>query len=335
MIPDSVLSSWDLRGPGTSLGEGRINDTYRVDQKYVIQKINKNVFHCPREVIGNYRAVYDTVFDLVPRMVPTDAGRDFFEDEQGDVWRAFVYHDSESNPSFSSEYCQAAAEAYGSLLSRLQECTVALNSVIEGFHDIHHYVKRWREADNGSEQGDGTEFRPEIQKILRSSESSPRLSLGRHIIHGDCKMSNLLFRHNSPQVLRIVDLDTLMMGHPRIDFGDLVRSVIGKSVFDSESSSVSKTKLLSLCKGFFSRYRVRSSEDLELFVSAPAHMSGMLGIRYLTDHLEGDRYFKVKVRGENMQRAKRQFALKERLVNLEGFLRESIEQTLEQSVTAS
>jgi hypothetical protein len=122
------------------------------------------------------------------------------------------------------------------------------------------------------------------------------------IIHGDCKINNVLFDQQGERVLSVIDLDNNMKGHWAWDFGDLVRSVaFSRGGFDVDDYRA-------CLQGFLTG---RGSTPLinEHLIYAPSYLAFMLGLRFLTDHLGGDVYFSVPEHGDNLQRAMEQFAL--------------------------
>ena len=121
------------------------------------------------------------------------------------------------------------------------------------------------------------------------------------IIHGDCKINNVLFDQQGERVLAVIDLDNNMSGHWAWDFGDLVRSVT-LAVAGLMRKTTGPVCSVS-CWSWFRRSRG------EHLVAAPAYLAFMLGLRFLTDHLSGDVYFSVPEHGDNLQRAREQFAL--------------------------
>ena len=139
------------------------------------------------------------------------------------------------------------------------------------------------------------------------------------VIHGDCKLNNLLFATGSAKVLAVLDLDTVMAGHRAWDFGDLCRSVLMGCAHTEEM----KNLFSALSEGFIRGGGRRL--DAEEMLVAPSYVAFMLGVRFLTDHLQGDRYFRVKKAGDNLVRAREQFEL---LARLEG-MRDDFHRVLE------
>ena len=136
------------------------------------------------------------------------------------------------------------------------------------------------------------------------------------VIHGDCKVNNLLFHPTKDAVTAIVDLDTVMLGDPAWDFGDLVRSAFAGSEETAPARTLSLTRFERLCAGFAAGYgpQFGAGDNAQRFATAPAYMSFMLAVRFLTDHIEGDRYFKVPERGTNLRRARSQLDLADRFL---------------------
>lgn len=302
MIPDSVLSQWDLPDTFEELGMGKINDTFKVGDKLVVQRINPNVFANPADVVANYRQVYPHVSDLIPSIVQTKYGRDSSVDENESVWRVFPFYKSRSFRQLPDSLCRIAGEAYGQLLERLKNIEVELLPSIPGFHRLDSYVEKLNQHRDGITQSAECMYVDEVLGTIQD------VSVSSQVIHGDCKIGNLLFDPTLPRVLKIVDLDTLMFGSPSWDFGDLVRSLTSGMGFDHNVNRI-QTRVHDLCRGFFAAYRLGDQSAVRCFAGAPAYMSFMLGVRYLTDHLAGDVYFKVDRRGENLSRAREQFSL--------------------------
>lgn len=315
MISNSVLAQWGLSGQQAKLGNGLINDTYCIDNRVVLQRVNKRVFTNPKRLVTNFKRVFDHVSDLVPRLLPTVTGDDCFEDSDGDVWRCSVYYRSRNFQILPDELVYDAGQAFGLFLLRLRECTVPLEPAIPNFHEFEYYLNEleqiWPDYD---EQPDRS-----LLDQCREINIRTHLSGQRQIIHGDCKVNNLLFDLTSNKVVRIVDTDTLMWGYPVWDFGDLVRSV----AMDNEHDDQLKKRLNSVCTGFFEQFPIAKGEA-ECYSIAPKHMSLMLGVRFLTDHILGNRYFKVARVGENMDRARQQFKLAERFDSIQEELQKTI-----------
>ena len=135
------------------------------------------------------------------------------------------------------------------------------------------------------------------------------------VIHGDCKINNLLFHSIEPRVTHVIDLDTSMIGHPAWDFGDMVRSIASGGEEAVSESKISIRDFKAAANGFLRG--LDGITDAKAYAAAPAHMSFMLGVRFLTDHLRGDFYFKVDYPGQNLDRARTQFETTSQFVSLQ------------------
>jgi len=170
-----------------------------------------------------------------------------------------------------------------------------LNDPIPGFLSLDRYLAEFdAAAPPGVDRGSFIAERASLQAVLQETDD---------YIHGDCKVNNLLFVDGGNDVGGVVDLDTTMRGHWAWDFGDLVRSAA------SEAGTFSLEKYERSLEGFLEETNVMPTAD-ELVLS-PRYVTLMLGVRHLSDHLEGDRYFKVDSTGDNLRRAEAQFSLLE------------------------
>ena len=315
MISDTVLAQWGLSGLQTKLGNGLINDTFCVDNRVVLQRINRQVFAQPKRLVINFKKVYDRVFDLVPKLLPTLGGKDCFEDTDGETWRCFVYYRSRNFQSLPDEMVYAAGRAFGLFLFRLRDCTVPLEPAIPNFHEFQYYLNELERVWPDHEEKIDRSLLDQCQEIAYQRPNTVQ----RQIIHGDCKVNNLLFDVSSDNVVRIVDTDTLMWGYPVWDFGDLVRSV----AMDNEHDKQLTKRMTAVSAGFLEQFPIAKAEA-ECYAFAPIYMSIMLGMRFLTDHILGNQYFKVKRIGENLDRAKEQFELATRFDSIQEKLHNTV-----------
>jgi len=305
----AVLGYWSgTRGEIVPIDSGHINDTYLVGGHVVLQRLNRDVFQDPPALMRNLaKAVRHEGGKLLLAPVATVDGADFATDDQGDIWRAFDHVPSRNFDRLPEELLPSAGEAFGGLLATFSDFAEGLEPVIEGFHDMEHYLARLdsvRTARDAPLLGAIDALRPKF------SPGEPH-----RVIHGDCKVNNLLFHPTENAVLRVIDLDTLMLGDPAWDFGDLVRSTFAGSEETQAAMPLSRSRFEPLCRGFFSAFD--DVDDPGTYTAAPAYMSFMLAVRFLTDHLEGDVYFKVAAPGDNLARAKSQLALARRFLDAE------------------
>ena len=304
---------------------GRINDTWMIAESHVLQRLNRAVFTRPEAVMRNLSRVLSHDDTLLLAPVPTRsgapfAGAPFVIDAQGDLWRLFPRQLARNFERLPRSLFATAAAAYGGFLARFAEFPHPLESVIDGFHDLERYLAALDGAPLGAD--------PERQlvEVLRQAFAPSRRS---RVIHGDCKVNNLLFHPSRDDVVAIIDLDTVMVGDPAWDFGDLVRSAFAGTEEGETAPAMPATALAALAGGFVSG--MGTLDDVARFSAAPAYMSFMLGVRFLVDHLCDDVYFKVSVHGDNLRRARGQLALARRFLDAGPTLTRALDRALRES----
>lgn len=316
-----MLAHW-LDGGGVPVRHpvGRINDTWMVAESHVLQRLNGTVFTKPEAVMRNLSRVlaHDDTLLLAP--VPTRSGAAFAIDERGDLWRLFPRRRARDFESLPPSLFAAAALAYGGFLARFAAFPHPLEPVIDGFHDLDRYLAALDEAPAGAA--------PERRTVdeLRHALEEPRRD---RVIHGDCKVNNLLFHPVRDEVVAIIDLDTVMVGDPAWDFGDLVRSAFAGTEESGTAPALSAAGLAALAGGF--ARGMGNLDEVARFSSAPAYMSFMLGVRFLVDHLSDDVYFKVSAHGDNLRRAGGQLALAQVFLDARPTLTAALDRALRES----
>ena len=299
---------------------GRINDTWMVAESHVLQRLNSTVFTQPQAVMRNLSRVLAHDDRLLVAPVPTRTGATYVIDELGDLWRVFPRHRARNFETLPRSLFAAAAAAYGGFLARFAAFPHTLEPVIDGFHDLEGYLGALDEAPVGADAE-----RAAVD-VLRQTFEAPRRC---RVIHGDCKVNNLLFHLTRDDVVAIIDLDTVMVGDPAWDFGDLVRSAFSGTEESDSAPALSASGLVALASGFASG--MGALDGVARFSAAPAYMSFMLGVRFLVDHLCDDVYFKVSVHGDNLRRARGQLALARRFLDARRPLTAALDDALRES----
>ena len=321
--PASILAEgWFSAERVSAFGDGHINDTFLVaasGKRFVLQRINQLVFENPGRVMGNLSRVLDFFgrhsdgekCDLLPELCLTRAGSSAYESETGQLWRLWRYVEGSRVVAATNdpEIARAAGAAFGRFQHVMAQFPEPeLLPTIEGFHQLPHYLVEFDEART---QADAEVNRQIVQFVEARVNLAEMFNENNCYIHGDCKLNNLLFSEHDTRVLSIVDLDTIMRGHWAWDFGDLTRSLLSGGGLNVTSEPLRLFE--AVVRGFLETSPV-TADPAELTI-APRYMAFMLGVRFLTDHLNGDRYFKVSHSGENLQRAQQQFQL---VAQLEG-----------------
>ena len=327
------------------LGRGNINRTYLVrttGAPFVLQRINPAVFADPGAVVRNFSRVTAWLEQKTgetaapfrfPRLRTTAAGGDCWTDAAGGVWRAQTYIDGRAVSRLARP---AQAAAIGRCLGWFHRQTADLRSdgletVLPGFHVLPGYLA---EYDRVAAGGGGRPTALERQCMTAVETMRPQAALlqeactaGRiaaRLVHGDPKVENFLFAGNG-QVVSLIDLDTVGYGLLHHDLGDCLRSCCNRGGEGGDAATVGFD--LATCREWFAGYSAEmggllSRDDRDLACPAITLITFELGLRFLTDHLRGDTYFRVRRRGENLERARTQFALMHSIVEQEEMIRQ-------------
>lgn len=318
------------------LGRGLINDTYRVRNGrdcWVLQRINRRVFPDPAAVMANLRRISDHARRVrqgcpetpwrLPEVISTRSGDDVYPDEQGEYWRAISYIDhthglSEIGDAGQAEQVGRALGWFHGLLADLPGD--ALHDTLPGFHVTPAYLARFdavRAATPGPSDAPGlaaaisfVETHRAGAGILEQAREQGRL--WPRVIHGDPKLDNVLFDNRTGRAVSLIDLDTVKPGLLHYDIGDCLRSCCNRA---GECSAPGEANFdLEVFKAILSGYHRETAglltrDDREYLFEAIRLLPFELGLRFLTDHLAGDCYFKVREPGQNLTRALTQFSL--------------------------
>jgi len=321
----------------TKFGNGHINDTYLVvdatARQYILQKINKTVFHKPDEVMANVKAVLDYLKARTSQsrenlsLVEAKSGLDWHVDEDGEYWRLYYF--------ISDTICLQKAEnlddfkesgvAFGNFQKALANFPAStLYETILRFHDTPNRFKRFNDVLKADKLGRAKQAAREIEFALeRQAYANTLMSLYEagdiplRVTHNDTKLTNVLFDRYTRKSICVVDLDTVMPGLSVNDFGDSIR--YGASTASEDETDLSKVQLsMELFKAYTSGYLSSCGGSLtkaELYHlrDGAKMMTLECGIRFLTDYLEGDVYFKIHRDGHNLDRNRTQFKLVEEM----------------------
>jgi len=326
------------------LGSGNVNDTWRLTlaadgdgpRALVLQRLNTRVFPRPDLVMANIRRLGEHLdrpgataaiagrWEL-PRVLPVrDSGAAWLE-HQGQCWRLLTYiPGSLSVDSISSaQQAEQVGRALGSFHTLIHDLPITeLADTLEGFHVTPAYLAQFERVLRRTEVPltpqaqhciafirDRERFMPVLEEARRAG----RLQL--RPIHGDPKVNNILFDQHSGEAIALVDLDTVKPGLIHYDIGDCLRS--GCNRLGEESQDWRPVHFdLELCEAILRGYiatarRFLSEADYEHIPDAIRLLSLELGLRFFTDHLAGDVYFRTSRPRHNLQRALVQFRLTE------------------------
>ncbi len=343
-------------------GDGNVNDTYMVvfrttfsEERFILQRISGAVFSEPMNIIYNMKLLTehahtkleaeaatdatDRIWQL-PKLIPTKTGDSFVVDENGDYWRAISLIAS----AHSYETVQNIEHAFevGTVLGKFHDTVndlpcEQLKDPLPGFHETPNYLAEYdaicryktnRRLLSAPKIADNChrfiEKRRHIVDVLESAKQRGLLKL--KTIHGDPKISNIMIDDETGKGTCMVDLDTVKPGLIHYDFGDCMRSCCNPAGEDSEDISkvIFDTDLCrAIAKGYMQFGRKFLTEaDKDYLYDSIRLITFELGLRFFTDYLAGDRYFKIRYDGHNLHRARVQFKLVESIETREDIIKE-------------
>ena len=340
------------------LGNGNINNTFLVtldsgeNNHFVLQSINARVFPRPDLIMRNMRAFTDHINHRlvhtpmiagrrweIPGILTTKDGQDFWQDLDGSCWRAISY--IENSRSFDTvreiDHAREVGCALGMFHSLISDLSPdRLEDTLEGFHITPRYLQQYKDvisecsADNSDEINYCMRFvnkRTALADVLEDAKAQGKLCL--RPIHGDPKVDNIMIDNATGHAISIVDLDTVKPGLVHYDIGDCMRSgcnPLGEETeqfdtvfFDPDLCKAILRGYVSIANGFL------SGNDYDYMYDAIRLMSFELGMRFFTDYLAGNVYFKAKHQKHNLFRALVQFRLTESIESQETAIRAIIQ----------
>jgi Ser/Thr protein kinase RdoA (MazF antagonist) len=331
-----LAEAWGLgpRARFATLGNGLINRTLLVEdddgRKRVLQCLNPQVFRDPAMVMDNCHAVtahlgrkraagrYDYA---VLELVPTLAGDHAAVLTDGAWWRMYDHvpdartFDTADDPAITREAGRGFG-AFGAALADLDP--EAVGEVIPYFHDPVRRFAAFRAALEADRVQRAADARPECEAALAFEELLAHWNelraagLPWRITHNDCKLNNLLFDRGH-RAICVVDLDTVMPGTLLFDFGDMARTMLSPMPEDSTELArvdVRHEHFAALARGYVEGSgALLTPLERDNLVFAARLVTGVIGLRFLTDYLDGDRYFRITHPSHNLERARNQFAL--------------------------
>jgi len=337
-------------------GNGNINDTYIVtcdtQEKFVLQRINTNVFKYPQLIMKNMRIFTEHVHRRVrtegqiwqtPRVISTRDEHIFFMDEENYFWRAIsLINNAQSFDTINNlNHAREVGHALGMFQNLISDLPIeSLADTLEGFHITPRYLQNYDQVFSQN----GTHTSPEVKygmqfvearrafaHTLENAHANGHLPL--RPIHGDPKVNNVMIDDTTGKAISIVDLDTVKPGLVHYDIGDCMRSGCnphGEDAEDWEAVHFDPEIGAAILEGYLTEARLFLTEaDYAYLFDAIRLIAFELGLRFFTDHLAGDVYFKVKYPGHNLQRALVQFKLTESIEAHEADIRHIIGKIVE------
>lgn len=323
-------------------GSGHINDTFAAyfqlddgsSNRVIVQRVNSDVFKKPIEVIENVIGVTEYLKTYITKsggdparetlnLIPTKDGAFYTIDETGGCWRAYKFVENTVTLQCAKdpkEFYQSA-RAFGRFQMLLADYPAnTLHETIPRFHDTVDRMRQFHEALKADKAGRAAGIQKEIEFVLEREGYANLLidmqrsgALPLRVTHNDTKLNNVLLDAKTMEGICIIDLDTVMPGLSLYDFGDSIR--FGASTAEEDERDLDKVRFsLELFDCYTKGYleaagKVMTERELDCLPDGAKMMTLECGVRFLTDYLSGDVYFKVHREGHNLDRARTQFKL--------------------------
>ncbi|MDR0487101.1 MAG: aminoglycoside phosphotransferase family protein [Treponema sp.] len=326
----------------SSFGGGHINDTFqsRWNQagtivRYTHQRINRRVFVRPPEVMENILRVTGHIMEKhraagVPdysrrslTVVPAKDGKPWVQDRDGDWWRTYLFIENVHTQDTTAS--PQEARFLGASIGRFQKQLAdlpppRLHDTIPDFHNIEKRYLRFYEALERDVCGRAVNLTAEIDFMRENEKRGAALlraqregRIPERICHNDTKMNNILIDDADSKALCVIDLDTVMPGTSLFDVGDLIRTVT--TTAEEDERDISKIGFDTaffegLLEGYLSEaLEFLNEEEIDLMAESGRMITQIMGLRFLTDYLEGDHYYHISRPEHNLDRCRNQISL--------------------------
>lgn len=322
-------------------GQGHINDTFCVicqpqqgdGIRFILQGLSRAAFPHPEELMENFVGITTFLREKILASggdplretlsaVKTREGKSFYTDSRGQAWRLMPFvENADCFQSATPELFEASARTFGRFQYLLQDYPAqTLHETIAKFHDTEDRYGKFIAAVEADRLGRAKDVRQEIRFVLeRKKDCSVALQAQRdgklplRVTHNDAKLNNILIDRNTREGICVIDLDTTMPGMVINDFGDSIR--FGANHAREDEKDLSKVNFdIGLyevyTRGFLEGARGSlTAEELRYLPWGARLMTLECGIRFLTDYLEGDQYFRIRYPEQNLDRTRTQFKL--------------------------
>ncbi len=328
-----------------SYGSGHVHETYcvhvhganQVCTQFILQKLNTTAFKKPVELMENITLVTDFLRqqaldkgedpDLYLTVIRTKDKTSFYQDSEGEYWRLYPFITnsiSYDRIKFPAHFYESA-KAFGNFQKQLAAFDASrLHATIERFHDTRHRLELLDRAIENNYAGRLDEVEAEIKFINEKRHYGSYLLdlydkgyLPLRVTHNDTKLNNVLFDRDTGKAIAVIDLDTVMPGLSAYDFGDSIR--FGCTQADEDEKDLSKIRFDQalydvFCKGFMEGVDgALTRKEIEVLPWGAYIMTYEVGVRFLTDYLDGDKYFHIARPEHNLDRCRTQLKFLEEM----------------------
>lgn len=339
MDMNAILKQFNVKSKIEAYGNGHINDTYCTETpKFILQRINTAIFKDPDSLMANIRRVTAFLRTKIEAeggnpdretltVIPTADGKDCYHLDDDHVYR--VYRFITETKTIENDKTLAdlkeAGRGFGRFARMLADFPVeTLHDTIRDFHHTPKRVEALKQAIQEDRAGRASEVQKEIEFALSRAEFADTVIQGiesgaipLRVTHNDTKINNILFDHETGAAVCVIDLDTVMQGSMLYDFGDALR--MGGSTGAEDETDLSlvhfnEDAFRSFAEGYLAEMGGQLTEtELGLLPFSVKLLTYECGIRFLTDYLNGDTYFRIHREHHNLDRARNQFKLVEEL----------------------
>lgn len=320
--PNSEVLDFEL------LTTGNINKTYLVklpNEKFILQRINNNVFSNPDLLMKNLNEVMTSfASNPVDSFLPplsSSLNSTVHIDEYGFYWRVFPF--VKNYPiSVNSVSLKQVGFAYGNFLKDLSNVdSTLIQPTIPNFHELDFYYKQFVAALNTNVKNRSRFCKEEIEFIKSNQhlvKQFQSLSIPKRLTHNDAKLDNILFENLSLTKWKVIDYDTVMLGYAIFDYGDLVRStcsLMNESATSFSDVVIDKKIVTAIKEGFLlGASKILSVNEIKLLDKGVLMIVYEQAIRFLNDYLNGDVYYRIEFSDENLVRAKKHLWMLRRMI---------------------
>ncbi len=330
-----VLSKFGIVGNASRYGDGHINDTYLTDDgKYILQRINGNVFKSPDDVMNNIVAVTKHMRETLKKLgrdceretmtvISTVDGKPYYLTENGDFFRVYLFiSDTVTYQTVEDpEIFYNAAKAFGDFQKMIADFPAdKLNETIKDFHNTKVRYENFKDSVAQNKSGRADEVKEEIKFVTDRehycdvvNQAIKDKTVPLRVTHNDTKLNNVLMDKDTGKGVCVIDLDTVMPGSLLFDYGDSLR--FGTNTAKEDEADLSKVSCSleyfeAFTKGFMEVMSDTMTEkEIELLPFSAILMTFECGMRFLADHIDGDTYFRISRPNHNLDRARNQFKL--------------------------